>query len=148
MIVKLLTKHNLEFLSLTGVCRGSPKSRYVKMPHCWKSHATALQPPVKLRNTQMVFSQWLNTYRIFTRLAKALIRLRVCPSRSKALLVAHITLLEISCHGSIMSFVCQTIQAKKQFLVIFNVSLYTTLSEKKSMQTYKHNQITFYLYSR
>ena len=41
MIVKLLTKHHLEFLSLTGGCRGSFESTYVKIPHCWKSHALA-----------------------------------------------------------------------------------------------------------
>ena len=41
MIVKLLTEHHLEFLSLKGGCRGSSKSTYVKMPHCWKSHAMA-----------------------------------------------------------------------------------------------------------
>ena len=34
------------------------------------------------------------------RLAKALIRLRVCADWSEPLLVAHTTLLEISCHGS------------------------------------------------
>ena len=34
MIVKLLTEHHLEFLSLTGGCRGSSKSTHVKMPHC------------------------------------------------------------------------------------------------------------------
>ena len=39
MIVKLLTEHHLEFLSLKGGCRGSSESTYVKMPHCWKSHA-------------------------------------------------------------------------------------------------------------
>ena len=39
MIVKLLTEHHLEFLSLKGGCRGSSKSTHVKMPHCWKSHA-------------------------------------------------------------------------------------------------------------
>ena len=39
MIVKLLTEHHLEFLSLKGGCRGSSKSTQVKMPHCWKSHA-------------------------------------------------------------------------------------------------------------
>ena len=48
----------------------------------------------------MVFSQKINTHRIFKRLAKALIRLRVCAGWSEPLLVAHITLLEISCHGS------------------------------------------------
>ena len=42
MIVKLLTEHHLEFLSLKGGCRGLSESTHVKMPHCWKSHATAL----------------------------------------------------------------------------------------------------------
>ena len=41
MIVKLLTEHHLECLSLTGGCIGSSESTLVKMPHCWKSHYTA-----------------------------------------------------------------------------------------------------------
>ena len=41
MIVKLLTEHHLEFLSLKGGCRGLSESTHVKMPHCWKSHALA-----------------------------------------------------------------------------------------------------------
>ena len=41
MIVKLLTEHHLEFLSLKGGCRGSSESTHVKMPHCWKAHAAA-----------------------------------------------------------------------------------------------------------
>ena len=41
MFVKLLTEHHLEFLSLTGGCRGSSESTLVKMSNCWKSHATA-----------------------------------------------------------------------------------------------------------
>ena len=41
MIVKLLTEHYLEFLSLKGGCRGSSKSILVKMPNRWKSHVTA-----------------------------------------------------------------------------------------------------------
>ena len=41
MIVKLLSEHHLEFLSLKGGCRGSSESTYVKMPHCWKSHTLA-----------------------------------------------------------------------------------------------------------
>ena len=40
MIVKLLTEHHLEFLSLKGGCTGSFESTLVKMPHCWKSHVT------------------------------------------------------------------------------------------------------------
>ena len=41
MTVKLLTGHNLEFLSLKEGCTGSSESTLVKMPHCWKSHVTA-----------------------------------------------------------------------------------------------------------
>ena len=41
MIVKLLTEHHLEFLSLTGGCRGSSESTLVKMTNCWKSHSIA-----------------------------------------------------------------------------------------------------------
>ena len=37
MVVKLLTEHHLEFLSLTGGCTGSSESTLVKMSHCWKS---------------------------------------------------------------------------------------------------------------
>ena len=41
MIVRLLTEHHLEFLSLIWGCTGSSESTLVKMPHCWKSHALA-----------------------------------------------------------------------------------------------------------
>ena len=41
LIVKLLTEHQLEFLSLTGGCRESSESTHVKILHCWKSHALA-----------------------------------------------------------------------------------------------------------
>ena len=41
MIVKLLTKHYLEFLSVKSGCTGSSESTLVKMPHCWKSHVMA-----------------------------------------------------------------------------------------------------------
>ena len=41
MSVKLLTEHDLEFLSLKGGCTGSSESTLVKMPHCWKSHVKA-----------------------------------------------------------------------------------------------------------
>ena len=39
MIVKLLTEHHLEFLSLIGGCIGWSESILVKMS--WKSHAAA-----------------------------------------------------------------------------------------------------------
>ena len=42
MIVKLLTEQYLEFLSLTGGCRGSSESTHVKLQQFWKSHALAL----------------------------------------------------------------------------------------------------------
>ena len=38
MTDKLLTEHQLEFLSLKGDCTGSSESTLVKMPHFWKSH--------------------------------------------------------------------------------------------------------------
>ena len=40
-IVKILTEHHLEFLSLKGGCRGSSESTLAKMSPCWKSHALA-----------------------------------------------------------------------------------------------------------
>ena len=41
MIVKLLTEHPLEFLSLKEGCRGSSESTLVKNSNCLKSGATA-----------------------------------------------------------------------------------------------------------
>ena len=41
MIVKLLTEHHLEFLSLKGGCRGLSESPLVRMSNCWNSHAPA-----------------------------------------------------------------------------------------------------------
>ena len=41
MIVKLLTEHHVEFLSLKGGCRGSSESSHLKMPHFWTSHVVA-----------------------------------------------------------------------------------------------------------
>ena len=41
MSVKLLTEHHLEFVSLTGGCKGLSESTLVKVPHCWNSHVAA-----------------------------------------------------------------------------------------------------------
>ena len=41
MNVKLLTEHNLEFLSFKEGFIGLSESTLVKMPHCWKSHVAA-----------------------------------------------------------------------------------------------------------
>ena len=40
ILVKLLTEHNLESLSLNGGCTDLSVSTLVKMPHIWKSHVT------------------------------------------------------------------------------------------------------------
>ena len=41
MIVKLLTEHHLEFLSLNEAAEARPNLHVSKWPHSWKSHATA-----------------------------------------------------------------------------------------------------------
>ena len=41
----LLIKHHLKCLSLKGDSTGSSEFTLVKMPHCWKSHVTALSLP-------------------------------------------------------------------------------------------------------
>ena len=41
MIVKLLTEHHLEFLSLKGGFSGPSESTPVKLSNFWKSHAAA-----------------------------------------------------------------------------------------------------------
>ena len=45
MIVKLLTEHHLEFVSLKEGCRGSSEST-----HCWKSHALAQLYTINVKN--------------------------------------------------------------------------------------------------
>ena len=41
MTLRLLTEHNLEFISLKGDFTGWPESTLVKKPHCWKSRVAA-----------------------------------------------------------------------------------------------------------
>ena len=68
----------------------------------------------------MLFSQQLNSHRIFKRQAKALIRLRVCAGWSEPLLVAHTTLLEISCRGSFQDHdVAHSIGVQNGFLLFY-----------------------------
>ena len=62
MSVKLLTEHNLEFLSLKGGYTGSSKSKLVKMPHCWQSHVTTHWRVLGLyEETNFNFSRQNNT---------------------------------------------------------------------------------------
>ena len=56
MTFKLLTEHNLEFLSLKGGCTGSSESTLVQMTHCWKSHVTAqLRTEASLNESSWAF---------------------------------------------------------------------------------------------
>ena len=57
-----------------------------------------VQPPFKLRNPKWCSVSSL-AVKIFKRLAKTLIRLRIWAGWSEPLLVTHTTLLEISCHS-------------------------------------------------
>ena len=58
MIVKLLTEHYVEFLSWQGGCTGTSETTNVKMPHCWKSHATA-QMLIKTLTHRSLPSTWI-----------------------------------------------------------------------------------------
>ena len=72
-----------------------------------------------------MFSEKLNTHRIFKQLAMAQIRLRVCAGWSEPLLVTHTTLLDISCHGSYMENISISFHASGDFhrqLIIFEKS--------------------------
>ena len=78
MIVKLLTEHHLEFLSLKEGCRGSSESTLVKMPHCWKSHAAAQipsseEPVTALSESTGESAHWhsLLDYRISNKISSA-----------------------------------------------------------------------------
>ena len=57
LTVKLLTRHNLEFLRLKGGCTGSSESTLVKMPHCWKSHVTVQLANVRDFGTYRAYAQ-------------------------------------------------------------------------------------------
>ena len=73
---------------------------------------TSLDSDEPVQKLQMLFGHKLNIHRIFKRLAKTLIRLRVCADWSEPLLIAHTTLLEISCRGSIFSLYFMQLQEK------------------------------------
>ena len=65
MIVKLLTEHHFEFLSLKGGFTGSSESTLDKIPHCWKLHVAAHIVSMNetgiclIRNRSHKQSQWL-----------------------------------------------------------------------------------------
>ena len=81
MSVKLLTEHNLEFLSLKGGCTGSSESTLVKMSNCWKSYAAA---------PFIVFSDlryWYDYGVMFPELLSAFIALEPCKRENGCLQV-------------------------------------------------------------
>ena len=81
MIVKLLTEHHLEFLSLKGGCRGSSESTLVKMSSCWKSHTAAqIAIPKKSDNFQVLCNETKGaSFHIFTFMLSCMISLyKVC----------------------------------------------------------------------
>ena len=57
MIVKLLTEHHLEFLSLKGGYRDSSEPTLVKMSNCWNSHALAQMVVFPRHGLKMVQSE-------------------------------------------------------------------------------------------
>ena len=66
------------------------------------------------------------SHRIFKLQAKALIRLRICAGWSETLLVAHTTLLEISCRGSYIStHKSITNNAKDKKSIVFTQNILT-----------------------
>ena len=67
MIVKLLTEHYLEFLSLKGSCTGSSESTLVKMSNCWNSHAAA-----QIINIELSKATFKTIYCFLTSLFKGL----------------------------------------------------------------------------
>ena len=80
-----------------------------------------VQPPFKLRNSKCcsVRSLTLNSHIILKPLAKALIRLCICAGWSEALLVAHATLLEMSCRGSFVTYTQWITKFLSELLVFF-----------------------------
>ena len=93
-------------------------------------------------------------HRIFKRVAKALIRLRVCVGWSETLLVAHTTLLEISCGGSnvvtkLNKLPFQEYDLDQIFFVTFDFSyLYTSIKKWTMFDTFHFLGALFKLYER
>ena len=50
MIVKLLTEHHLEFLSLKGGCIGSSESTLFKMSNCWNLMSRLKYHSISMKN--------------------------------------------------------------------------------------------------
>ena len=90
MIVKLLTKRYLEFLSLKGGCTGSSKSTLVKMSNCWKSHALAQF--ILLAITKQEGKQYLFAYSHFDIFGKFTTHIKVMAHKNYILSNLTVTL--------------------------------------------------------
>ena len=65
MIVKLLTEHHLEFLSLKGGCTGPSGSTLVKMSNCWKSGLRLLYWLIYRTNTLLTCDCYNCYFQVF-----------------------------------------------------------------------------------
>ena len=93
----------------------------------------------------MMFGQWLNSQRIFKRLANALNSLCVCAGWSEPLLVAHIKLLEISCRDS-YTFKSSYSNSRKIFKFKSNETSHIYLLDQ-SISALRVVKCIFHLYS-
>ena len=66
MSVKL-TEHHLEFLNLKDCSTGSSESTHIKMPYCWKSHATTqfIYIAGNTRSITLAMNSYLPTQEMF-----------------------------------------------------------------------------------
>ena len=102
-----------------------PTMRHFGKCRLWRACAASFLA----EKLQMMFCQGLNSHRIFKWLVKALIRLHVCAGWSEPLLVSHTTLLEISCHGSFVSW--------KMCLGLWFVNVYRILPVTVTVNVFK-----------
>ena len=91
----------------------------------WIDSGEPLPPPFELRNSKCCSVRVAYSQRIFKRPAKALTWLCICAGWSEPLHVAHTTLLEISCRGSIMLLVLKRYLDALQSRLIETVLLST-----------------------
>ena len=115
MIVKLLTEHRLERLSLKGGCRGSSESTHVKMPHCWKSHA--LVQMFSSSSVSLLLSFYKNILDKFTKSCR-----RSWPAYEDTIYAYTNSKLRKNCISPHPQLPCIYIFASISFMHIFNMS--------------------------
>ena len=92
--------------------------------------------------------RWLNSHRIFKRLAKALIRLRVCAGWSEPLLAAHTTLFKILCTGSnvLLQRVSSSIQHDKETCFFYQNQFFRCVPNKLIYSMFLNLTCLLYMY--